>query len=116
MSSTLATAAAAQVPSAAKVGPNGGQITVADGHPIEFVGTDKEMVFFLKDEEGKPLDTKGVSARAVIQSGGKTETVTLNASAPNKLVGPLSAPLGAGAKVVLSTKVHGHSLQARFSK
>lgn len=101
---------------ATKVGPNGGQTTVADGHPIEFVSTDKELVFFMKDEDGKPLDTKGLSARAIVQSGGKTETVALTAAAPNKLIGSLNRPLGAGAKVVLSAKVHGHSLQARFAK
>lgn len=101
---------------AAKAGPNGGQTTVADGHPIEFVSTEKELVFFMQDEDGKPLDTKGLSARAIVQAGGKTETVALTAAGPNKLVGPLNAPLGAGSKVVLSAKVHGHSLQARFAK
>jgi hypothetical protein len=120
----LSHAAIAEMPSlirvaagdAAKPGPNGGQTTVADGHPIEFVSTEKELVFFMQGEDGKPLDTKGLSARAIVQAGGKTETVALTAAAPNKLVGTLNAPLGAGAKVVLSTKVHGHSLQARFSK
>lgn len=97
-------------------GANGGQTTVADGHPVEFVSTDRELVFFLNGEDGKPLDTQGLSARAFVQASGKSTTVTLAPAAPNKLVGPLAAPLGKGAKVVLSAKVHGHSLQARFEK
>ena len=100
----------------AKAGPNGGQTTVADGHPIEFLSTDAEMTFYLSDEDGTPLATKGLSARVVVQAGGKTETVSLTPAAPNKWVGPLKAPLDKGAKVVLSAKLHGHNLQARFAK
>ncbi len=37
-------------------------------------------------------------------------------SAPKKFVAELKAPMTAGSKVVLSTKVHGHSLEARFEK
>ncbi len=95
-------------------GLNGGQTTVADGHPIEFVSKDKEITFFVIGEDGKPLDTKGLSARAVVQAGGKTETVTLAPAAPNKFVGTAAAPLAAGTKVVLSSKIHGHTVQARF--
>lgn len=100
----------------AKAGPNGGQTTVVEGHPVEFVSTDAEMTFYLSDEDGTPLATKGLIARAIVQADGKTEMVTLTPAAPNKLVGPLKASLNKGAKVVLSTKLHGHSLQARFAK
>ena len=97
-------------------GPNGGQTTIADGHPVEFVANETSVTFFLTDEDGKPLDTKDVSGKAFVQAAGKTETVALKAAEPNKLVGTLKAPLAAGAKVVLSAKAHGHNLQARFEK
>ncbi|MEE7478799.1 hypothetical protein [Methylobacterium hispanicum] len=95
-------------------GPNGGQTTVADGHPIEFVATESGVTFFVTGEDGKPADTAGLSAKAFVQAGGKTETLTLKPAAPNKLVADLKAPLPAGAKVVLSAKIHGHNVQARF--
>ena len=95
-------------------GPNGGRTTVADGHPVELVTSETGLTFFLTGEDGKPLNTAGLSAKAFVQGGGRTETVALTASAPNRLVGALKAPLPAGAKVVLSAKVHGHNLQARF--
>lgn len=97
-------------------GPNGGQTTVADGHPIEFVATDTGVTFFVTGEDGKPADTAGLSAKAFVQAAGKTETLTLKPAAPNKLVAELKAPLTAGAKVVLSAKMHGHTIQARFEK
>lgn len=101
---------------AAKTGPNGGPVFVADDHPIEMVATDKELTFYVLDEDGTPLDTAGASGRAIVTQGGKNATVTLAASPPNKLTGPLAAPLTVGAKVVLTTKLHGHSIQARFEK
>ncbi|MGT2481613.1 hypothetical protein ACU4GR_28450 [Methylobacterium oryzae CBMB20] len=67
-------------------------------------------------EDGKPADTAGLSAKAFVQAAGKTETLTLKPAAPNKLVAELKAPLTAGAKVVLSAKMHGHNIQARFEK
>ncbi|ACA17857.1 conserved hypothetical protein [Methylobacterium sp. 4-46] len=98
---------------AQEAGPNGGQVSVADGHPIEMVAAGTALTFHLLGEDGKPVDTKGLSARAFVQSGGRTETVALTPAAPNRLVGTLAAPLAAG-KVVLSTRIHGHALQARY--
>ena len=96
-------------------GPNGGVVAKAEGHPIEFVSSGQEMVFFFSDDDGTPMSMKGVDARAVVQDGGKTTTVTLAAVEPNKMVGKLAAPLNPGARVVVSAKLHGHSLQARFT-
>jgi hypothetical protein len=96
-------------------GPNGGVVMKAEGHPIEFVSSGQEIVFFFSDDDGTPMSMKGVDARAVIQDGGKTTTVTLAAAEPNKMVGKLQAPLNPGARVVVSAKLHGHSLQARFT-
>lgn len=95
-------------------GPNGGRVTMADDHPVELVVSDTVLTFFVSHEDGKPIDTAGATARAYIQAGGKTETLPLKGAAPNRLVGDLKAPIPQGAKIVLSAKVHGHGLQARF--
>jgi hypothetical protein len=96
-------------------GPNGGVVTKAEGHPIEFVNSGQEIVFYFSDDDGTPMSMKGVEARAVVQDGGKTTTVPLAAVEPNKMVGKLQASLNSGARVVVSAKLHGHSLQARFT-
>jgi hypothetical protein len=96
-------------------GPNGGVVTKAEGHPIEFVNSGQEIVFYFSDDDGTPMSMKGVEARAVVQDGGKTTTVPLAAVEPNKMVGKLQASLNPGARVVVSAKLHGHSLQARFT-
>lgn len=99
-----------------RVGANGGPVSVADGHPIEMVATDTALTFFVQDEDGTPLDTGSTTGRAIVTQGGKNTTIQLAPAAPNKLSGPLAAPLGAGAKVVFSAKIHGHNMQARFEK
>jgi hypothetical protein len=86
----------------------------ADEHPIEFVLSDQEVVFYLGDHDGKPMPTKGLKARAVVQVGGKTMTIALSPAEPNRFVGKLAAPLGSKARVVFSSAFDGHNLQARF--
>ena len=95
-------------------GPNGGIVVRADDHPIELVVSDQQIVFYLGDHDGKPLSTKGLKARAIVQVGGKTMTITLAPAAPNRFVGKLAAPLGPKARVVFSSVFDGHNLQARF--
>lgn len=95
-------------------GPNGGIVVKADEHPIEFVVRGQELVFYVSDHDGKPMPTKGLKARAIVQDGGKTTTIALSSAAPNMFVGKLAAPLGAKARLVFSSVFEGHSLQARF--
>lgn len=108
---TLALTIAAPVFAA---GPNGGRTTVVEGHPVEFVPSATAATFFLNDHDGAPLETTDLSAKAFVQAGGRTETLTLKPAAPNKFVAALKAPLPAGTKVVLVVKVPGHTIQARF--
>lgn len=97
-------------------GPNGGQVTVSDGHDVEMVANGTELVIYLYGDDKKPTGGRA-GARAVVQEGGKTTTVQLTPSAPNRLVGTLPAPLGEGARVVVSaTLADGHKVQARFGK
>jgi len=95
-------------------GPNGGMVVKVDDHPVEFVLRDQEIVFYLGDHDGKPMSTKGLKARAVVQVGGKTMTIALSPAEPNRFVGKLAAPLGPKARVVFSSVFDGHNLQARF--
>jgi hypothetical protein len=109
VSFTLVASAGAQTK-----GPNGGMVVRADDHPVEFVFTDQEIVFYVGDHDGKPMPTKGLKARAVVQVGGKTMTINLSPAEPNRFVGKLAAPLGPKARVVFSSVFDGHNLQARF--
>ena len=109
VSLTLVASAGAQTK-----GPNGGMVVKADDHPVEFVFSDQEIVFYVGDHDGKPMSTKGLKARAVVQVGGKTSTIALSPAAPNRFVGKLATPLGSKARVVVSSVFDGHNLQARF--
>jgi hypothetical protein len=108
--------AEAQAP---KKGPHGGPVVTSEGHPIEFVNSGQEIVFYFTDDDGSPLSTKGMTGRAVIQDGGKTTTVPLTAAQPNRMVGKVQTPVGAKARVVLSATLslggHKHTLQGRFT-
>jgi hypothetical protein len=109
----LAAGAAAQN---AKKGENGGEVVVMEGHPIEFVAKGQEITFYILEDDAKtPTPTQGFSGRAVIQDGGKTVAIALTPAEPNKFIGQLAMPLGSKARVVLSAKVPGHTLRARFT-
>ena len=98
----------------AKKGANGGTVVTSEGHPIEFVLKGQELIFYVSDDDGSPLATKGMRGRATVQDGGKTTTVVLEPTAPNMMIGKLQAPLGSRARVVFSANLHGHSLTARY--
>ena len=109
----LPSAALAQAPAK---GPNGGMVTVSDGHDVEMVSNGTELVIYVYEHDKKPT-TARTGARAVVQDAGKTTTVQLTPAPPNRLVGTLAAPLGTGARVVVSaTLADGHKVQARFGK
>jgi hypothetical protein len=95
-------------------GAHGGLVVKSHGHPIELVVQGQDILFYLGDDDGSPLPTKGMKGRATIQDGDKTATVDLRPDVPNKLVGRLAGPLGAKAKVAFSTSLHGHGLTARY--
>jgi hypothetical protein len=97
-------------------GPNGGPVADSAGHHLEFVARGTELVIYLSDEADAPIASAGSrNARAIVQDGGKTSTVPLTPAEPNRLVGALPAPLGKGARVVVSATLgDGHAVQARF--
>ncbi len=97
-------------------GPNGGPVIDSAGHHVEMVAKGTELILFLTEADDKPLASAGTkNARAIVQDGGKTATVPLQPTEPNKLVGALTQPLAPGARVVVSaTMADGHTVQARF--
>ena len=101
-----------------KKGPNGGTVVSASGHPIEFVNKGQEIVFYMSDDDGSPLQTKEMRGRATVQDSGKTTTITLQPALPNLMTGKLQAPLGPKARVVFSATfragAHSHTLTARY--
>jgi hypothetical protein len=97
-----------------KKGANGGMVVTSQGHPIEFMVKDQDLVFYINDDDGSPLSTKEMRGRATIQDSGKTTTVPLEPAAPNMMVGKVQAPLGSKARVVFSANLHGHALTARY--
>lgn len=97
-------------------GPNGGPLADSSGHHVEMVAKGTDLVLFLTGNGEEPISSAGAkNARATVQDGGKVTTVPLRPAEPNKLVGALAAPLGKGARVVVSaTMADGHVVQARF--
>ena len=97
-------------------GPNGGPVIDSAGHHVEMVARGTELVLFVTGDGDAAHPSAGTkNARAIVQDGGKTATVQLQAADPNRLVGALPAPLGKGARVVVTaTLADGHAVQARF--
>jgi hypothetical protein len=97
-------------------GPNGGQVVVADGHPIELVIAGTELTLFLNGEDGRPSASARASGRVSVQAGGQTATVPLRPAEPNRLVGTLAAPLAGAARVVFTGVLgDGHRATARWA-
>ena len=86
-------------------GPNGGMLGGKAPHQTELVVKPNELSVYII-EEGKVTDTKDSAFRAVVQQGGKTNTINLASSDGKSLVGKLEAPLENGAVVVVTGKDH----------
>lgn len=106
---------AAQAAPAAKTGPHGGQTAVVAGHhDAELVISPAELTLYLTSH-GKALVPADNAIKATIQEGEKkTELPLAVASEGDKVVGRLAQPLAPGAVIVLTGKLSGHALSARF--
>lgn len=113
---TVGMASASMATGADHGAAHGGQYIDAGGHHgIEMVVTNDALVFHLTDEH-KPMNLSGAQFKAVVQSGTATSTLQLTVDG-SALKAPLSAPIAAGAKIVLTGKAKdGHALQGRFVK
>ena len=100
-------------------GPHGGEIVDSSQGPfhVEFVVRANDLAVVVLDESNKPVAAAGSSGRVIVQDGGRTMTIPLRFEEPNRLAAKLSAPLGNGARVVLSGKLSdGRVFQARYVK
>jgi hypothetical protein len=95
-------------------GPNGGLLGGTGSHKAELVVGPAELTLYLI-EDGKVMDSKGASFRAVVQQGGKTTTINFADQGGQKLLAKLAAPLEKGAIVVVTGKDgHGDQVNARY--
>jgi hypothetical protein len=100
---------------AQQTGPNGGLVGGTGAHQTELVISPTELTVYLI-EDGKVQETAGANFRAVVQQGGKTETINLVDQQGKRLIGKLYAPVEKGAVVVLTGKdKHGDQFSARYS-
>ena len=96
-------------------GPNGGQVIESKGHHVELAVSGRDIKVWLSDAAHAPIASKGASGRAVILASGRQSTLELAPAEPNLLTATTDAPLGAGARIVISTKLgSGQELQGRF--
>ena len=99
----------------AEKGINGGALIDVEGHHIELVTAPDTLTFYLSDENEAPIAASGSTMKAIVQDAGKTTQLELLPAEPNKLTASTSAPLGSGAKVVITGSLpDGHKLQGRF--
>ena len=95
-------------------GPNGGLLAGSGAHQTELVVSPGELTVYLV-EDGKVIESKGASFRAVVQQGGKTKTINLVDQQGKRLGGKLDGPLEKGAVVVVTGKdSHGDQFNARY--
>jgi hypothetical protein len=99
----------------ATAGQHGGPVADVNGHRVELVGAELQLSIYLSDENSNPTAVRGVSGRATIMQGGKTETVALVPKEPNKLIGLLSHALGPADRIIVTaTLADRHGIQAQF--
>ena len=97
-------------------GPNGGKVADAPNMHVEFVSKGVEVDVYTYDHNNKPVSSSGMTGRVTVQESGKTRTADLAAAEPNRLTGKLDAPLGGGARVIVSlTPKGGKPFQARYT-
>lgn len=103
--------------------PHGGQLRMAAGYHLELVvvpdataDKDHAVAVYLTDHAGAPQAVAGLSATALIQSGGKRTSVALQPDGANRLSGVGRYAADPSMKVVVSLlQADKTTLQARFT-
>lgn len=78
---------------------HGGVIAKAEPLEAELVTAPTKLTLYMYDH-GKPVDTKGATAKLTILATGKKQEVTLAPGGDNKLEGAITEALPKGARVV----------------
>lgn len=97
-------------------GPNGGKIGEVGGTHIELVARDNELHLYVLDAQDKPVVARGASGSAIVQAGGRTQTLRFEPTpGESHLIARGEFP-AKGARVVTNVAVAGQpSRQARFT-
>ena len=97
-------------------GPNGGRVADAANMHVEFVSKGAEVFVYTYDHDNKPVASAGMTGKLTVQEKGQTRTAELAPQERNQLAGTLDAPLGTGARVIVSlTPKGGKPIQARYT-
>lgn len=116
----LAALAAALVPAHAGPGhdlkpKHGGQVQEVKDVTFELVARDGKLVLHL-DDHGKPVSTKGASARATVLARNEKREVALSPAGENRLESSDVVLLPPGTKLVMVVSLPGKPLMtARFA-
>jgi hypothetical protein len=96
-------------------GPNGGPMEDVAGVHAELVTSANGITINVFEEGGKPVETAGFTASALIVFGTDRETVTLAPGGANAMKGDTKKAVAKGATVSVTLKTAaGKSGQARF--
>jgi SpoU rRNA methylase family enzyme len=110
---SLALGGAALAQKAAPAAKHGGQTAVVAGHHDAELVIKPDAVLLYLSNHGKPLVPKDDAIKATIQDGATT-TELLMKTEGDHVVAKIAAPLKAGTVILLSGKVGGHGMSARF--
>jgi hypothetical protein len=88
--------------------PHGGTVVENGHHKLEVVAKDGSLDVYVTGEDGKPEETAGAKASAVILAGGKKTDVTLAPAEANVLRGAGDFTVGKGTAIVLTLTMPGH--------
>lgn len=90
--------------------PHGGTVAEApSGQRVELVRESDQLVVYLTDHDGKPIDAQSVQAAVTLLSNGNKSTTRLTPAGGNRLNGAVTA--AAGATAVLRLKLPGQATE-----
>lgn len=111
----LLSASVAHAHGAAPAPAHGGIVAESSAENwVELAIKGRTISIWLRGQDGRSLPVTGLSAKATVLAGGKSEAVALVAGA-DSLTGDLPVPLSGKATVVLVISGNGRTEQVRFS-
>lgn len=98
-----------------KKGPHGGLLHDVVGVEVELIISDRALMIYIYEEDGKPVSAIGYSGSALVGSGQTRQVVQFAVGPENSLVGTASSAILKGTPVTVQIKApSGKSGQAKF--
>lgn len=95
-------------------GPNGGPLEDIAGIHLEMLASGRTITFNVFDDAVKPMSSNGITAMALLTSGGERETLTL-VQGETALKGEATKDIAPGSTISVTLKTAtGKSGQAKF--